>query len=169
MVYKHFYASLSERLKKIKIVLSDVDGVLTDAGMYYTETGDEMKKFNTRDGKGFELLRNQGYITGIITTENTEMVSRRVKKLKLDYIYQGLAHLGKLGAIEEICAKENLGLENVAYIGDDVNCMEALKGVGIAACPNDADPEVKRIAGINILKLKGGQGVFREFSALILK
>lgn len=153
---------------QIKIVLTDVDGVLTDGGMYYTENGDEFKKFNTRDGMGFDLLRKAGIKTGIITTENTKMVERRAKKLKVDYCYQGQRDGGKLTAASEICEKENITLQNVAYIGDDVNCIDLLKAVGLAACPADAMEAVKNIKGIKILKLKGGEGVVREFVELIL-
>lgn len=152
----------------IKILLCDVDGVLTDGGMYYTEKGDELKKFNTRDGMGFELLRNAGIKTGIITSENTNLVERRAAKMKADYLYQGKKHGGKLAAAMEICEKEQIELKNVAYIGDDINCIELLKAVGISACPSDAMEMVKSVANINILKLKGGEGVVREFAEMIL-
>ncbi len=152
----------------IKIFLSDVDGVLTDGGMYYSENGDELKKFNTRDGMGFELLRKAGIKTGLITSENTLLIQRRAAKLKIDYLYQGIREGGKLSAVLEICKKENLSLKNVAYIGDDINCIDLLKAVGIAACPLDAMKAVKNIENIFILQLKGGEGVVREFAELIL-
>src|ERR1039457_2665855 len=97
----------------LKIVLSDIDGVLTDGGMYYTESGDEFKKFNTRDGMGFELLKRAGIKTGIITTENTLIVERRAQKLSVDYLYQGKRDGGKLEVALEICEKENINLQNV--------------------------------------------------------
>jgi N-acylneuraminate cytidylyltransferase len=152
----------------IKLFLSDVDGTLTDGGMYYSENGDELKRFDTRDGKGFELLRNSGLKTGIITSESTEIVRRRFKKLKLDYLYQGMQHGGKLEAAKAICEKENITLEEVAYIGDDVNCFELLSEVGIKACPSNS---VEKIMGIpNIIKLNhaGGNGAVREFAEIIL-
>lgn len=149
--------------KNIKLFASDVDGVLTDAGMYYSENGDELKKFNTRDGKGFELLRNAGIKTAIITSEETQIVSRRATKLKVDYLYQGQSNGGKLTAIKEICKQEKIRLEEVAYIGDDVNCIEALQAVGVAACPADAVDTVKAIPNITVLSKKGGEGVVREF------
>lgn len=152
---------------KIKLFLTDVDGVLTDAGMYYSAAGDEMKKFNTKDGKGIELLRNVGIKTGIITSENTQIVTNRAKKLKVDYLYQG-AISNKLDIIKEICKKENIGLENVAYIGDDINDFEALSNVGLKACPNDAVYAIKEINEIIILESKGGCGAVREFAELIL-
>ncbi|MEL0011740.1 MAG: acylneuraminate cytidylyltransferase, partial [Bacteroidota bacterium] len=99
--------------KNIKLFLSDVDGTLTDASMYYSERGDELKKFNTRDGKGFELLRNLGIKTGIITTENTQIVATRAAMLKVDYLFQGVEHHGKLDVAKDICSKEGIELENV--------------------------------------------------------
>lgn len=149
---------------KIKLVLSDVDGVLTDAGMYYSETGDEFKKFNTRDGMGFQMLRENGFLTGIITSENTKIVSDRAKKVKADYLFQSKKHGGKLEAAIEICEKENIDLCNVAYIGDDINCFELLSQVGFAACPKDAAKVIKDVDNIVILENKGGKGVFREFA-----
>ena len=154
--------------KAIKLVASDVDGVLTDAGMYYSESGDELKKFNTRDGKGFELLRNAGIKTAIITSENTRIVSNRAKKLKVDFLYQGKEHGGKLHALKEICRVENISMEGIAYIGDDINCFEALSEVGLAACPVNSSELVMNIPNIKILPLKGGEGVFRILSELIL-
>ncbi|MEO9965621.1 MAG: HAD hydrolase family protein [Reichenbachiella sp.] len=148
---------------KIKLLASDVDGVLTDAGMYYTETGDEMKKFNTRDGKGFELVRNQGIKTAIITSETTEIVANRAKKMKIDYLKQGASGGGKLEAIKSICEKEQISLDEVAYIGDDVNCKEILMNVGLAACPQDAVDSIKQLPNINLLPVKGGEGVVRYF------
>lgn len=153
----------------IKLFFSDVDGTLTDAGMYYDQNGNELKKFNTHDGKGFELLRNRGIKTGIITSESTKIVVNRAKKLKTNYLYQGLTNQGKLESIKEVCLIENISLEEVAYIGDDINCKELLENVGIAACPNNAQEEIKNIPGILVLEKNGGHGAVREFVNLILK
>lgn len=150
-------------MAKIKLFLSDVDGVMTDAGMYYTASGDEFKKFNTHDGMAFNLLREAGIKTGIITTENTTIVERRAAKLKIDYVYQGAGFKGKLAAAMEICVKENITLNEVAYIGDDINCIELLKAVGIAACPANSTKKVKAIPGIIHLQKSGGEGAIREF------
>jgi 3-deoxy-D-manno-octulosonate 8-phosphate phosphatase (KDO 8-P phosphatase) len=152
----------------IKLFLSDVDGVMTDAGMYYTESGDEFKKFNTHDGMAFQLLREAGIKTGIITTENTKIVERRATKLKVDYLYQGKGFGNKLQAAKEICEKENITLQEVAYIGDDINCIELLQSVGVAACPNNAVKSVKQINGIIQLGKSGGDGAVREFVEMIL-
>lgn len=157
-----------DNMVKIKLFLSDVDGVMTDAGMYYTESGDELKKFNTHDGMGFTLLRRAGIKTGMITSEDTKMVERRATKLKMDYLYQGKFFGDKLSAALEICAKENITIQEVAYIGDDVNCISLLEAVGVAACPANALPAVKKIKGIIHLDKKGGDGAVREFIDLLL-
>jgi YrbI family 3-deoxy-D-manno-octulosonate 8-phosphate phosphatase len=160
---------LSKRQKPtIKLFLTDVDGTLTDAGMYYGENGEEFKKFNTHDGKGFELLRKAGIKTGIITSENTKIVANRAKKLKVDYLYQGLEHKGKLDITKEICQKENISFEEVAYIGDDINCSELLQSVGLAACPANALDDIKNIPNITRLSKKGGDGAVREFIERLL-
>ena len=153
---------------KIKLLLTDVDGVLTDAGMYYSEAGDELKKFNTHDGMGLQLIREKGIKTGIITSENTKLVERRFQKLKLDYLYQGKREGGKLASVKEICEKEGITLAEVAYIGDDVNCFELLSSVGLAACPADALDVIKNIPGIIQMKKKGGDGCVREFVEMII-
>lgn len=152
----------------IKLVLSDVDGVLTDAGMYYSEFGDELKKFNTHDGKGFEILRSAGFKTGIITSENTNIVERRAKKLKVDFLYQGKEHGGKLQAALAICGELSINLDQVAYIGDDINCLELLQSCGLAACPSNAVSKIKSIPGIIRLGKSGGAGAFRDFADHIL-
>ncbi|MGJ0314623.1 HAD-IIIA family hydrolase [Aliarcobacter cryaerophilus] len=162
---------LSKRKKEqqIKLFLSDVDGTLTDAGMYYGENGEEFKKFNTHDGKGFELLRKAGIKTGIITSENTKIVANRAKKLKVDYLYQGLEYKGKLDIAKEICKELNISLDEVAYIGDDINCKELLLNVGFAACPSNALDEIKNIPNIIKLSKSGGNGAVREFCEMVVK
>ncbi|WP_299244515.1 acylneuraminate cytidylyltransferase [uncultured Aquimarina sp.] len=154
--------------KEIKLFISDIDGVLTDAGMYYSEKGDELKKFNTHDGMAFQLIRESGVKTAIITSENTELVKRRANKLKVDYLYQGKRDGGKLSAALEICKKEGIEIDNVAYIGDDINCLELLSAVGLAACPCNALGKIRNISGIIQLSKKGGEGVVREFYEEIL-
>lgn len=148
---------------KIKLFITDVDGVLTDAGMYYSEAGDELKKFNTHDGMGFDLLRKHNIKTAIITSEQTQLVERRAKKLKIDYLCQSKRDGGKLAAAIEICDMEKISLQEVAYIGDDINCFDLLSNVGIAACPFDAVQKIKDIPNIKMLSKKGGEGVVREF------
>lgn len=150
----------------IKLFLSDVDGVLTDAGMYYTESGDEFKKFCTYDGMGFQLLQKTGVKVGILTTEDKELNRRRAKKLGLDFDFHGAKD--KLQIVKDLCINENITLSEVAYIGDDVNCFSLLSNVGIAACPNNAVDKIKAIPNIMQLKSNGGDGVVREFVELFL-
>lgn len=154
---------------KIKLFLTDVDGTLTDGGMYYTAEGDVMKKFNARDGMGLQLLQKEGIKVGIITSENTELVNKRARKLGIDFLVQGKRDGGKLAACSDICESLAIGLDEVAYIGDDVNCIEMLKAAGIKACPADAMTEVKEIEGIRVMSLKGGEGCVREFADMIRK
>ena len=146
-------------IPEIKMFLTDCDGCLTDGGMYYTEHGDELKKFNTRDGMGFALLREQGIITGIITSENVDLNRRRAEKLKLDILEAGCKD--KHAAVKRICQERGITLENVCYIGDDINDIETIKAVGYGCCPSDAMPEVKKVADY-ITSAFGGKGVIRE-------
>lgn len=155
--------------KPIKLFLTDVDGTLTDAGMYYSEGGEELKKFNTHDGMGLKLLQKKGIKVGIITSENTKMVENRGKKLGVDFVYQDARHKGKLEGAKKICEQEKISLEEVAYIGDDINCYELLEAVGLAACPSNSQPEIKSIVNIIHLEKAGGDGAVREFINKILK
>ncbi|MEZ5083098.1 MAG: HAD-IIIA family hydrolase [Bacteroidales bacterium] len=162
---KNFVTYISDKLKKIKLVATDVDGVLTDAGMYYSEKGDELKKFNTRDGMGFKLLKDSGIKTAIITTENTDIVNRRAKKLKVDYLFQGITN--KKEIIKELAKKENISVDEIAFIGDDINDLAALSIVGFAACPANAEKQIMTIADY-ICSLNGGQGCFREVCNILV-
>lgn len=147
---------------KVKLLLCDVDGTLTDGGMYYSENGDEMKKFNTRDGMAFNLLHDKGVKIGIITSEDTKMVERRAQKLHVDYLMQGKKHGGKVEAAQEICRQMGVEMSETAYVGDDVNCVALLKAVGYAFCPSDACEAAKAVEGIHILSRKGGDACVRE-------
>lgn len=162
LMRKHVLNQHSIDTKKIKLFLCDVDGTLTDGGMYYSEKGDELKKFNTRDGVALAMSRERGVKTGIITSEDTQIVSRRAAKLKVDYLIQGKRDGGKLAAAQEICNEMGITLQEVAYVGDDLNCVELLSAAGFAACPADACEQVKQIPDIHILSKKGGDGVVRE-------
>ena len=162
LMHKHVLAH-RQPSNSIKLFLTDIDGTLTDGGMYYSEYGDELKKFNTRDGMGIALIRMAGIKVGIITSEDRELNLRRAEKLKVDFLRQGKLNGGKLAVAEEIASEMGITLQNVAYIGDDVNCIELLSEVGLAACPSDANEKVKDIQGINIMERKGGEGCVREF------
>lgn len=169
LMQRHILSKKNKCKKKIRLFLCDVDGTLTDGGMYYTENGDELKKFNTRDGMGFQLLREAGIKTGIITSENTKIVQNRAEKLKVDFLYQSKRNGSKLTVAKEICDALAISMDEVAYIGDDVNCVDLLSSVGFAACPSDACEKVKSIPGILIVEKKGGDGAVRSAIELCLK
>lgn len=156
---------LFQALRRIRLVAMDVDGVLTDAGMYYSESGDEWKKFNTRDGMGIKLLQRAGLVTALITQEQTKLVIRRGEKLEIPEIHQGIRD--KLAALRQITSKYGLTLAQVAYIGDDINDLESLKAVGLSAAPADCVPSVSKVVRYRCRK-KGGEGAVREVADLIL-
>jgi N-acylneuraminate cytidylyltransferase len=155
----------ANRARRIKLFLTDVDGVLTDAGMYYDQSGDAMKKFNTRDGKGLELLRRAGIKTGILTSESTEMVAQRARKLQLDYAFQGVTD--KLSVLQGLLSELGLAPDEVAYVGDDLNDLEILGAVGLSAAPADAVPEVREAVHY-VCRAGGGEGCVREVASQIL-
>ena len=147
------------------MVLSDVDGVLTDGGMYYTDKGDIMKKFHVRDGMGVTLLRKKQIQTILITKEKTKIVKEWAKRMKIEKLYDGVLDKKKISAL--ICKKYQLSLNEIAYIGDDVNDIELLKIVGLSAVPNDAIMKAKKVSHY-VCKSSGGKAAFREFADLIL-
>lgn len=158
--------SVPSDIPEIKLFLTDCDGCLTDCGMYYSEKGDELKKFNTRDGMGFALLREKGIITGIITSEKVELNRRRAEKLKLDILEDGCKN--KLATVKRICEERGIPLRNVCYIGDDINDIETIKAVGYGCCPADAHIEIKRNSAY-ISCQSGGHGVIRDIVDRILE
>jgi YrbI family 3-deoxy-D-manno-octulosonate 8-phosphate phosphatase len=150
-----------------KLVLTDIDGVWTDGGMYYDQTGNEWKRFNTSDSAGVLFCKALNIPVGIITAEDTEIVSRRAKKLKVDFLFQGVKN--KLEVAESICKQLGIGLNEVAYIGDDLGDIALLRSVGLPASPNNAPDYVKKWAKVVTLK-SGGEGAFREFvEGIVLK
>ncbi len=159
-------AILRNKCKKINIVLTDVDCVLTDGGMYYTESGDVMKKFHTRDGMGVSLLRKKKISTMIITKEKTAFVKKWAKRMNVEKLYDGIQK--KEDLVTDICNRYNVKQEELAYIGDDVNDLELLKKVGLSATPADGITDAKKICDY-ICKSKGGEGAFRELADLILE
>jgi N-acylneuraminate cytidylyltransferase len=157
--------SIKNILPEIKLFLTDCDGCLTDGGMYYSERGDELKKFNTRDSLGFTMLKKMGIIVGIITGESVELNKRRAEKLKLDIMEVGCKD--KVATVKNICDKYNFNMENVAYIGDDCNDLELIKTVGYSCCPADAVSVIKKNVKY-IAEAKGGHGVVREVAETII-
>jgi 3-deoxy-D-manno-octulosonate 8-phosphate phosphatase (KDO 8-P phosphatase) len=152
-------------LKNIRLFATDVDGVLTDAGMYYSESGDEWKKFNTRDGMGIKLLQKAGLITAIVTQERTKLVARRAEKLAIPEVHQGATD--KLSVVREMAGRYAVALDQIAYIGDDINDLETLKAVGFSAAPADGLPQVLAVVDY-VCRKKGGEGAVREMIDMIL-
>ena len=147
-------------MMKPKLILTDIDGVWTDGGMYYDNHGNELKKFHTYDSAGVLFCKKLNVPVGILTGEITEIVAKRAEKLKVDYLYQGVEN--KLDVAKDLCNKYNIDLNDVAYIGDDLNDIRLLKSVGFSACPSSAPNYIKKIVH-TVLNKNGGEGVFREF------
>ena len=154
-----------KRMKKVKMFLTDCDGTLTDGSMYYTADGDAMKRFHTYDGVGLRLLKERGIITGIVTSENSEIVRKRGEKLGVDEILTGIQD--KVKAVKKLCEKYGIVPEEVAYMGDDWNDAALLKEVGMAVCPANAIPEIQEMA-MYVTKCSGGNGAVREAAEYLL-
>ncbi|MEM7105291.1 MAG: HAD hydrolase family protein [Bacteroidota bacterium] len=150
-----------ERLTNIKLLITDVDGVLTDGGIYITENGDELKKFNAKDGRGIIDLGKTGFKVGIIShSANVKLIKSRAKRMRVPLVYAG--DEDKLVILKQWCDELDIRLKDVAFIGDDTNDLRVMSEVGVIACPADAHRSVKSIAHI-ILERKGGEGCVREF------
>ncbi len=143
-----------------KLILTDIDGVWTDGGMYYDQTGNEWKRFHAYDSAGVLFAHRKNIPVGIITGEDTQIVKRRAEKLKIDFLLQGVRD--KLSAVRELCGRIGITLDDVAYIGDDLGDIELLKSVKWAGVPASAPDYIKALASISLEK-GGGEGVFREF------
>jgi 3-deoxy-D-manno-octulosonate 8-phosphate phosphatase (KDO 8-P phosphatase) len=158
----------SRRAQRIRLVLTDVDGVLTDAGVYYSERGEELRRFSVRDGMGVELLREAGIATAFLSREQTPMLEARARKLQLPHAFLGVRD--KAAALDSILERAGCSIDQVAYIGDDVNDLALLLRVGelgIAAAPSDAVAEVRRVVHFCTVAV-GGHGAFRELSDSII-
>jgi len=159
---------LARRAARLRLVLTDSDGVLTDTGVYYSERGEELKRFSIRDGMGVERLRNAGIETGIVTGERSPSVLRRAEKLGLRHVLLGVKD--KLGAVRALCQEHGYTLEEIGFIGDDVNDLELLDVVtaqGLTAAPADGLPSVLEVV-IHVCSAPGGHGAFRDFAEWIL-
>lgn len=152
--------------KAIKLFIIDVDGTLTDGGMYYSGRGEELKKFNTRDGKGIELLKSHGIKVAFLTSENSDIIQQRASKLKIDFLLQGCQE--KLKAVENLVKELSISLSDVAFIGDDVNDTELLNKVGLSATPKNGCKENKKIVDY-ISPFCGGEGCVRDFTDYIIE
>lgn len=152
-------------MKLPKLILTDIDGVWTDGGMYYDQSGNEWKKFNTSDSAGVLWCKKMKIPVGIITGEDTEIVKRRAEKLKISILHQGISD--KLTVAKTICKELQISLNDVAYIGDDIGDLELLTNVGISAAPNNAPSYIKSKVDF-VTEKAGGEGAFREFVETIL-
>ena len=159
-------SDVNKRAAKIRLVLTDVDGVLTDGGVYYGKDGEVMKRFSIRDGMGVERLRAIDVEVGIITGEQSESVVRRAEKLHIEMVH--LYCKDKPAVLQEILAQNAFTAEEIAYIGDDVNDIEIMKLVGLAASPADGFADVRKIAHY-VCSRPGGHGAFRELAELIIE
>lgn len=162
---RHKKEDIATIIGRIKILLTDCDGVLTDGGMYYSENGDEIKKFNTKDGMGIKLLQEHGIYFGIVTGEKTAIVQRRAEKLHVDECYLGVKD--KVAVLEEIRHKYNCSWQEIAYIGDDINDIEVLKRVGFPCTVRDGCEDAKKVS-VYHTKAAGGYGAVREVIELII-
>lgn len=163
LMFKPIFHSenIKQKAAKIKLLVMDVDGVLTDGGMYITENGDQIKKYNTKDGMAIQFLRKNGIEPCIISSSlTTEMVVQRAKMLGITRYYVGKA--SKMEILQNFCKDLNINLNQVAMVGDDINDLEIIKSVGLSACPSDAVNMIKSNTDI-ILTKKGGEGCVREF------
>ena len=149
-----------------KLVITDIDGVWTDGGMYYSAEGDVMKRFCVKDGWGVIFLKKAGIPLAIMTGEDSPLVQKRADKLKLNYCFLGVQD--KVACAESLCAKLGISLHDVAFIGDDLNDLPLLRRVGFSASPCNTPDYVKREVDF-VAKTHGGHGAFREFVEHLLR
>jgi 3-deoxy-D-manno-octulosonate 8-phosphate phosphatase (KDO 8-P phosphatase) len=157
---------LTTRAARVKLFVFDVDGVLTDGGLYYAEAGELMKRFDVKDGHGMVMARLAGMKTALLTARTSSMVEVRGRELKLDAVLQGRKHKGP--GLKELLAQLQVSAEECAYMGDDVNDLAPMALVGLAACPADAAPEVRQEAHY-VARNRGGHGAARELIELCLR
>ncbi|MBF0559401.1 MAG: HAD-IIIA family hydrolase [Nitrospirae bacterium] len=159
-------SSVKEKAQKIRLLLTDVDGVLTDTGVYYSDAGELMKRFSIRDGMGVERLRDIANVeTGIVTGEKSASIKKRADKLQIAELHLGIKR--KVAVLEEIMLRTSLNNEQIAYIGDDMNDLEIIESVGLSACPSDSFPAIRKNVDF-LCSSGGGQGAFREFAEFII-
>ena len=157
--------TLIKKIKKIKLIAVDVDGVLTDGGMYYSSKGDIMKKFHVRDGMSVSILKRNTIPTVIITKERNQIVKKWSSKMNIDKLFDGIKNKEEI--VPKLCKLYGLSENNIAYIGDDVNDLEIMKRTGFSATPKDGNIEVKKFVDY-ACKRRGGEGVLREVCDLII-
>jgi 3-deoxy-D-manno-octulosonate 8-phosphate phosphatase (KDO 8-P phosphatase) len=153
------------RWAAVRALVTDVDGVLTDGGLYYAESGDELKRFDVRDGQGLVLLREAGLLTAIVTRKQTTIVTRRARDLGIAEVHQNVTD--KAAAIADLATRHHLAPAAMCYVGDDLGDLPALRAVGVAVAVADAVPEVRR-AATYVTRARAGHGAVREVCDLIL-
>lgn len=158
--------NMNSDLSGIKLIITDVDGVLTDGALYYSRDNLELKRFNIKDGMGAILLRDAGIKCGIITTDKPDFVKIRAERMKLDFYFTEV--WDKAGKLESICEEYNITKNEIAFIGDDVNDIGIIKAVGFSAAPSDAVPKIIELVDY-VCSRKGGEGCFREVVDMILE
>ncbi len=146
-------------MNKLKYLIIDVDGTMTDSGIYYDDSGNELKKFCTRDAVGFFAAKKYGIKTIIITGRECKATTRRLAELKADYVFQNVKN--KTEFLKKYMEENKIEKSTIGYIGDDLNDLQAMKEVGFVACPSDGISEIKEIAQY-ISSVKGGSGVVTD-------
>lgn len=154
------------KYQKIKYLIIDVDGTLTDAGIYYDENGNELKKFCTRDAAGFFTARQAGIKIMILTGRECAATTRRMKEMKVDYLVQNIKD--KITYLEEFMRTERISYDEIGYLGDDLNDLAGMKKAGFAGCPQDACEEVKQICDY-VSSVYAGHGAVRDIVTWLLK
>ena len=157
--------NLTEKILRLKAVLLDVDGVLTPGGIWFSDSGDQFKRFDVKDGLGLVALRKTGIIAGIITGKHSELVARRASELRIEDVYQGFPN--KMPAFEDFMGKHELEPEQVCFFGDEVIDVPVMRKCGLAVCPADAAPIAKRNSDW-VARAPGGAGAIREIVEIIL-
>lgn len=157
---------LDARCRAVELILSDVDGVLTDGAVIYDNQGIEIKRFHIRDGQGIKLWQRTGHRFGLITSRNSHIVQVRAAELGVSIVRQGIDR--KLATVQEIVAELGLGLHQVCYLGDDLPDLATIRAVTLGVAVADACPEVRQAAAY-VTALPGGRGAVRETVELILK
>lgn len=163
LIFSHTFKTneLKVKIAKIKLLVIDVDGVMTDGGMYFSESGDQFKKFNTKDGMAIIHLTKSNFQVAIISSGfKGEAVSKRAEMLGIQNFT--VSRTPKIETLSRLCEEQGIGLENVAMIGDDINDLEVMQQIGLSACPRDAVNRIKKNSTI-ILNKNGGEGCVREF------
>jgi 3-deoxy-D-manno-octulosonate 8-phosphate phosphatase (KDO 8-P phosphatase) len=156
---------LKSRLAQVKLLALDVDGVLTDGGLYYTDSGEELKKFNVKDGLGLKLIMQAGIVVAIITASAANVTRHRAKKLGISHVFIGVEN--KLSVLQQLCEDLGFDLSQVAYVGDDMNDLPIMERVGCPMTVADAIPANQEKA-IYVTHLAGGRGAVREICQLLL-